>query len=97
MRLGRTVAQAVRRWLPTAATRVRLRAEHEGYVVDKTTVEQVFSEYFGFPANHHSANFSIIIITLGWHNRRIGGRSADGPNWTPPPTIPIKKQELNIT
>jgi hypothetical protein len=30
------------------------------------------------PANH-STNFSIIIITQGWHNRPIGGRSAE---WT---------------
>jgi hypothetical protein len=28
------------------------------------------------PANH-STNFSIIIITRGWHNRLIGGRSAE--------------------
>jgi hypothetical protein len=31
------------------------------------------------PANHHLTNFSIIIITRGWHNRPIGGRSAE---WT---------------
>jgi hypothetical protein len=32
-------------------------------------------------ANHHSTNFSIIIIiiTWGWHNRPIGGRSVE---WT---------------
>jgi hypothetical protein len=29
------------------------------------------------PANHHSTNFCIIIITRGWHNRLIGGRSAE--------------------
>jgi hypothetical protein len=29
------------------------------------------------PANHHSTNFSIIILTRGWHNRLIGGRSAE--------------------
>jgi hypothetical protein len=34
------------------------------------------------PANH-STNFTIIIITRGWHNRPIGGRSAEcAPNWT---------------
>jgi hypothetical protein len=49
-----------------------------GFVVDKAALEQVFSEYFGFPANH-STNFSIIIITRGWHNRPISGRSAE---WT---------------
>jgi hypothetical protein len=33
----------------------------------------------GFPANHHSINFSIIILTRGWHNRHICGLSAE---WT---------------
>jgi hypothetical protein len=42
---GRAVAQAVRRWLPTAVARVRVRAKH----VDKAALVQVFSEYFGFP------------------------------------------------
>jgi hypothetical protein len=49
-----------------------------GVVVDKAALGQVFSEYFDFPANHFT-NFSIIIITRGWHNRPIGGRSAE---WT---------------
>jgi hypothetical protein len=49
-----------------------------GFVVDKAALGQVFSEYFGFPC-HHSTNFSIIIITRGWDNRSIGGRSAE---WT---------------
>jgi hypothetical protein len=43
-------------------------------------------------ANHHSTNFSIIIITRGWHNRPIGGRSAE---WTQldstPPLYQVKK------
>jgi hypothetical protein len=47
-----------------------------GFVVDKAALGQVFSEYF---INHHSTNFSIIIITRGWHKRSIGGRSAE---WT---------------
>jgi hypothetical protein len=29
---------------------------------------------------NHSTNFSIIIITRGWHNMPIGNRSAE---WTP--------------
>jgi hypothetical protein len=41
--------QAVSRWLPTAAVRVRARAEHVRFVVDKVSLGQVFSEYFGFP------------------------------------------------
>jgi hypothetical protein len=32
-------------------------------VVDKVALRQVFSEYFGFPANLHSTNFSTITIT----------------------------------
>jgi hypothetical protein len=76
--MGRAVAQAVSRWLPTAAARVPVRAEHVGFEVDKVALGQVFSEYFGFPANHHSTNFSIIIIIIrGWHNRPIGDNSAE--------------------
>jgi hypothetical protein len=72
---GSAVAQAVRRWLPTAAARVRVWAcrgvlwwtnQHWGRFSPSTS-----------PANHHSTNFSIIIITRGWHNRPIGGRSAE--------------------
>jgi hypothetical protein len=45
------------------------------------------------PANHHSTNFSIIIITRGWHNRPISGCSAT----VPPPTKPIKKIENKMS
>jgi hypothetical protein len=34
-----------------------------GFVVDKVALGQVFSEYFGSPANLHSPNFSTITIT----------------------------------
>jgi hypothetical protein len=34
-----------------------------GFVVDKMALGQVFSEYFGSPANLHSTNFSKITIT----------------------------------
>jgi hypothetical protein len=40
---------------------------------------------------NHSTNFSIIIITRGWHKRPLVAAVPSGPNWTPPPTIPIKK------
>jgi hypothetical protein len=45
---GRAIAQAVSRWLPTAA-RVRVRAENVGFVVVKLALGQVFCEYFSFP------------------------------------------------
>jgi hypothetical protein len=39
------------------------------FVVDKVALEQVFSEYFGTPANLHSTNFSTITIT--YHLRLV--------------------------
>jgi hypothetical protein len=44
---GRAIAQAVSHWLPTAAARAWVW--QVGFVVDKVALEQVFSEYFGFP------------------------------------------------
>jgi hypothetical protein len=57
----RAVAQAVSRWLPTAAAQVASR-QHVRFVVDKVALGQVFSKYFGFPCqssfhqflNHHN-------------------------------------------
>jgi hypothetical protein len=46
---GRAIAQAVSRWLPTAAARVRARAWQVEFVVDRVALVQVFSEYFNFP------------------------------------------------
>jgi hypothetical protein len=70
--------------------------QHVGFVMDKVALEQVFSEYFGCRAND-STNFSIIIIIWGWHNRPIGGRSAE---WTQldstSPIIPIKKNDFYL-
>jgi hypothetical protein len=64
--VGRTIAEAVSRWLPTAASRVRARVWQMGFVVDKVESEQVFFEYFGFPWQnrvfhrllHHNHNHS---------------------------------------
>jgi hypothetical protein len=67
LRDDRAIAEAVSRWLPTAAARVRARVWQVGFVVDKVASEQVFSKYFGFHAKTlNSTNFSIIItITRG--------------------------------
>jgi hypothetical protein len=46
--VGRAIAQAVSRWLPTEATRVQARAIDVGFVMDKVAPVQVFSEYYGF-------------------------------------------------
>jgi hypothetical protein len=40
---GRAIAEAVSRWLPTAAARVRARVWQVGFVVDKVALGQVFS------------------------------------------------------
>jgi hypothetical protein len=73
LKKGRAVVKAVSRWLPTAAVRVRIRGLwwrkwQWGRFSPSTSVSS---------ANHHSTNFSIIIITRDWHNRPIGGRSAE--------------------
>jgi hypothetical protein len=52
--LGRAIAEAVSRWLPTSAARVRARVWQLGFVVDKVALGQVFSEYFGFPCQNRS-------------------------------------------
>jgi hypothetical protein len=52
--IGSAIAEAVSRWLPTAATRVRARAWQVGFMVGKVASGQVFSEYFGFPCQNHS-------------------------------------------
>jgi hypothetical protein len=36
--IGCAIAQAVSRWLPTAAARVRARSGHVGFVVDKVAL-----------------------------------------------------------
>jgi hypothetical protein len=46
---GRAVAQAVIRLFPTAATRVRVRAEHVGFVADKAALGQVLLRVLRFP------------------------------------------------
>jgi hypothetical protein len=53
---GRAIAEAVSRWLPTAAARVRARVWQVEFVVDKVASGQVFSEYFGFPCQNPSSH-----------------------------------------
>jgi hypothetical protein len=56
------IAEAVSRWLSTAAVRVRTWVWQVGFMADKLASGQVFYEYFGFPAKTvNSTNFFIII------------------------------------
>jgi hypothetical protein len=81
--IGRAVAQAVSLWLPTAAARVRVQAAC-GVCGGQSGTGA------GSPANH-STNFSIIIITRGWHNRHFVAAVSSGLNWITPPTYQLKK------
>jgi hypothetical protein len=54
MYVGRAIAQAVSRWLPTAAARIRTRVWQVGFLVNKVAPGQVFSEYFGFTCQNRS-------------------------------------------
>jgi hypothetical protein len=74
---GRTIAQAVSSWLPTAAPGFELGSGQMGFVVDKVALGQVFSEYFGFPCQSSFHQFSIITITRGRYNRPFSGRCAE--------------------
>jgi hypothetical protein len=47
--MGRAIAQVVSRWLPTAVAQVGAQVWQVRFVVDRVGLEQVFSEYFGFP------------------------------------------------
>jgi hypothetical protein len=83
---GLAIAQAVSRWLPTAAARVRARVWEVGFVVDKVALRQVFSEYFGFP---YQSSFHQI---LHHHNHpghlTIGHSVADAPSGPSLDSIP---------
>jgi hypothetical protein len=52
-----------------------------GFVVGKVALGQVFSEYFGSPANFHSTHFSTITITYhpGLVQYASNGRSTRSP------------------
>jgi hypothetical protein len=75
----RAVAQAVSCWLPTAAGRVRVRAQLVGFVKDEVVLGQVFSEYFGSPCQWSFHQFLHHNNHRGLAHRPIGGRSAE---WT---------------
>jgi hypothetical protein len=65
-----------------------------GFVVDKMALGQVFSEYFGFPANLHSTNcFTITLIYhLGLYNRPEVAEVPGDVSPTPPKKKHISKK-----
>jgi hypothetical protein len=98
---GRAIAEAVSRWLPTAAARVHARVWQVGFVADKMAPGQVFSEYFGFPCQPHfipptsPSSQSPGTGTIGQYMAAV---PCGHPIWTPPPTIRFKKKIfLNVS
>jgi hypothetical protein len=94
---GRITAQAVSRWLPTAAARVRAQIRSCGILVDKVALGQVFSEYIGFPCQF---SFHILLHThLSSGTGTVGQLVADVPSGlslTPPQETKKKKLWRNM-
>jgi hypothetical protein len=65
---GCAIAQAVTRWLPTAAARVRSRVWWSGIYGGQSGVGAGFLRSVS-PANLHSTKFSILTVTRGRYNR----------------------------
>jgi hypothetical protein len=71
--LNDLIQYLVSRWLPTAAARVRARVWQVGFVVDKVSLGQVFSEYFGFLGqsafhqilHHHNHPGQVQLASIG--------------------------------
>jgi hypothetical protein len=85
--LGRAVAQAVSRWLPTAAARVRVRAAC-GVCGGQRGTGAGFLRVLRFPLPiipQISPSYSPGAGTIGI----IVAAGPSGSTWTPPPTIPI--------
>jgi hypothetical protein len=76
--LGRAVAQAVSHWLPTAAARVHVHAAC-GVCGGQSGTGAGFHLVLRFPLPIFLPISPSSSITRGWHNRPIGGRSAE---WT---------------
>jgi hypothetical protein len=72
------------------ATRVRARAACR-VCGEQSGTEAGFAPSTSVSPANYSTNFSIIIITQGWHNRPISGRSAEWTQLDSTPTVPIKK------
>jgi hypothetical protein len=87
---GRTVAQAVSRWLLTAAARVRVRATC-GVCGGQSGIGAGFLWVLRFPLSIippiSPSSYSPGAGTIG----QLVAAVPSGPNWTPPPPMPIKK------
>jgi hypothetical protein len=82
---GRTIAQAVSRWLPPWRPGFDLRSSHVGFVVDRVALGQVSSEYFRFPCqspfyqllhNHHHLSSGAGTIGKQWPMYQVDSRQS---------------------
>jgi hypothetical protein len=93
---GRALAQAVSRWLPTAAARVRVRAAC-GVCGGQRGTGAGFLRVLRFPLPNippiSPSSKSAEAGTIGLFVAAV----PSGHNWTPPPTIPIILMELDFS
>jgi hypothetical protein len=93
LHLGRAIAQAVSRWLPTATARVQLVKWDLWWT--KWCWGRFSLSTSVFPAYLHSAKFSIIIIIRGRYNRSFSGRRAEWIQFRlHPPLCELKKNHF---
>jgi hypothetical protein len=71
------IAQAVSRWLRTAAARVYSRSGHVGFTVEKWHWGKFSSSTSVCPANRHSPKFPILTTSRGRYNMPIVCRRAE--------------------
>jgi hypothetical protein len=74
------MAQAVSRWLPAAAARVRVRVLSSGICVEQSGTVAGFLRTSVSPANLHSTKFSILIMNRGWYNKPVVADVPSGPS-----------------
>jgi hypothetical protein len=77
---GCALAEAVSRWLPFTAARVRGWVWQVGFVVDKMASGQVFCEYFDFPCQNIS--FRQLLLPHNHPGRVQYARSSRSAEWT---------------
>jgi hypothetical protein len=89
---GSAIAEAVSRWLLTAAARVRARVGQVRFVVAKWRRGWFSQSTSVSPAKTiHSTNFSILTIIRGRYSRPVVAAVRVDPVWIPTPNIQIER------
>jgi hypothetical protein len=83
--VGRAVAQAVSRWLPANAARIRVRTRCRVCGGQSGTGGRFSPSTSVSPANHLSTNFSNIKSPGAGTIGLLVATVRSGPNWNPPP------------